>query len=177
MDDQVVLKALQKLDQQALIDVFDQYAPKLFSYAYHLSGDPVEADDIVAEVFKKLLEHLKSGRGPRHNLRSYLYQVAYHEIVDKVRSGKHITDLSDDLPAKPEETPPERQQVNEETASLLSAMTKHLSDDQRHVIHLRFFDDLSIDETATILGKSQANIKVIQNRAVNKLRLVMEQET
>jgi RNA polymerase sigma-70 factor (ECF subfamily) len=45
-----------------------------------------------------------------------------------------------------------------------------LTDDQRHVIILRFLEGFNLNETAAILGKQVGHIKVIQNRAITKLR-------
>ena len=54
--------------------------------------------------------------------------------------------------------------------ALITAMNTELTDDQRHVIILRFLEDFSLKETAEIIGKEVNNIKVIQNRGIAKLR-------
>ena len=54
--------------------------------------------------------------------------------------------------------------------ALITAMNSELTDDQRHVIILRFLEDFSLKETADIIGKEVNNIKVIQNRGIAKLR-------
>ena len=53
---------------------------------------------------------------------------------------------------------------------LVTAMNSELTEDQRHVIVLRFLEDFSLKETAEIVGKDVNNIKVIQNRGIAKLR-------
>jgi RNA polymerase sigma-70 factor (ECF subfamily) len=52
-------------------------------------------------------------------------------------------------------------------------MNTELTEDQRHVIILRFLEDFSLKETAEIIGKEVNNIKVIQNRGIAKLRKAM----
>jgi RNA polymerase sigma-70 factor, ECF subfamily len=52
-------------------------------------------------------------------------------------------------------------------------MNTDLTEDQRHVIILRFLEDFSLKETAEIIGKEVNNIKVIQNRGIAKLRKAM----
>jgi DNA-directed RNA polymerase specialized sigma24 family protein len=54
------------------------------------------------------------------------------------------------------------------------AIEKDLSENQRHVIILRFMEDFTLKETAQIMGKTVTNIKVIQNRAVGILRKALE---
>ena len=53
---------------------------------------------------------------------------------------------------------------------VLRVIQNELTEDQRHVIVLRFFEEFSLKETAAILGKKVSHIKVIQNRAIAKLR-------
>ena len=53
---------------------------------------------------------------------------------------------------------------------VLNSVWNDLTDDQRHVIILRYLEGFNLNETATILGKQVNHIKVIQNRAIAKLR-------
>jgi RNA polymerase sigma-70 factor (ECF subfamily) len=58
--------------------------------------------------------------------------------------------------------------------ALVSAMNSELTEDQRHVIILRFLEDFSLKETAQVIGKEVNNVKVIQNRGITKLRKALE---
>lgn len=171
-----LLKAAQKLDEQALTAIFDQYAPAIYKYTLRLCHDPIQADNIVGDVFAQLLEQFAAGKGPRTNLRSYLYQTAYHLVVDRSRDSRHTAPLevAMDTYEKGQITPTQTQ-IEERVMmeALISAMNSELTDDQRHVIILRFLEDFSLKETADIVGKEVNNIKVIQNRGIAKLRKAM----
>src|SRR5689334_6768230 len=94
MDDESgLLDSAKRMDQEALVKIFDLYSAALFNYALRLSGDPVTADHIVGDVFARLLERLAAGQGPTSNLRSYLYQSAYHLLIDEVRSSRRRAPL------------------------------------------------------------------------------------
>ncbi len=54
--------------------------------------------------------------------------------------------------------------------TVVAAIKKSLTEDQRHVIILRFLEGFSLRETADIMGKEVYNVKVIQNCGVAKLR-------
>jgi RNA polymerase sigma-70 factor (ECF subfamily) len=174
MNDSIsLLKAAQKLDEQALTTIFDQYAPAIYKYTLRLCHDPILADNIVGDVFAQLLEQFAAGKGPRTNLRSYLYQTAYHLVVDRSRDNQHTAPLEvavDRLDRG--QMTPTQSQIEERVMmeALISAMNSELTDDQRHVIILRFLEDFSLKETADIVGKEVNNIKVIQNRGIAKLR-------
>jgi len=170
VDDSALLKAARGLDPTALATIFEQYAPAIYKYSVRLCGDPGEADDVVGEVFAQLIHHLRHGKGPRDNLRSYLYQIAYHKVVDGSRQRKRSTALDESLSSGPEEMPSSQQEDHEQLDELQSAINHHLSEDQRHIIVLRFMEDFSLQEIAQITGKDINNVKVIQSRAVARLR-------
>lgn len=79
----LLLKAAQKLDEEALLTIFDLYAPEIYKHALRLTKDPVDADNITGEVFAKLLDEFASNKKPRTNLRSHLHEIANQLILDR----------------------------------------------------------------------------------------------
>ena len=173
-DETAVIAAAESLDQDALSAIFDEYAPILFKYLLRLGVSSQEADQIVGDVFVRLLEKLDEGKGPRTNLRSYLFQIAYHLVVDQARERQRTAplDLADSVKEdmEPVQSRTEEKMLLEE---LSEAMQSELTEDQRNVIVLRFQEDFSLKETAEILGKEVNAVKALQNRGVNKLRQFM----
>jgi RNA polymerase sigma factor (sigma-70 family) len=86
-DETAVLLAAGSLDHDALSAIFDEYAPAIFKYLLRLEVNSQEADQIVGDVFARLLDKFVKGEGPRTNLRSYLFQTAYHLVVDHARES------------------------------------------------------------------------------------------
>ena len=172
-----LLNSARRMNKQALIEIFDLYSPSLYKYARRLCGDPILADHIVGDVFAKLLDQLSTGNGPRANLRSYLYEATYHRIIDETRYSKRRAPI--------EAAALLRQDTQAASSSLedrllfkniLQTLEKDLTDDQRNVIILRFLDEFSLRETAAIMGKTVENVKVIQGRALAKIRKSMERK-
>ena len=170
-----LLHAARQMNKDALVKVFDQYSSALYKYALRMCGDPVMADHIVGDVFVKLLDQLSVGKGPMTNLRSYLYETVYHRILDEARYARHRVPL--------EVTDWLRQDANSASLrvedkllfqQILQALQNELTEDQRHVIILRFLEAFSIRETATILSKKEDHVRVIQGRAIAKLRRAFE---
>ena len=174
-----LLKAARRLDKHALEQVFDLYAPAIYNYALRLCQDPVQADQIVGDVFSKFLDQMAVGLGPKKNLRSYLYQIAYHLFIDQTREHQRMApiEIVDYL------APDTRsiQSVIENRAlmdTVMLAINNDLTDEQRHVIVLRFLEGMSLKETAGILGKNVDSVKVLQSRGMAKLRqLLLESES
>ena len=166
-----LLDAARTMNQEALVKIFDLYSSALYNYALRICNDPLEADQVVGDVFAKLLEQLSAGNGPSTNLRSYLYETTYHLVIDKARYSRRQAPLeaidfvrSDGLATV---TNLEDRMLFE---AVILAIKNELTEDQRHVIILRFLEGFSLRETATIIGKEVYNVKVIQNRGVAKLR-------
>jgi RNA polymerase sigma-70 factor (ECF subfamily) len=170
-----LLDAAKRMNKDALVKIFELYAPSLYRYALRLWGDALMADQIVGDVFAKLLDHLASGNGPRSNLRSYLYQTAYHIIVDEARSSLRQAPLEALTSFRPEVASGLLGVENHiMLEKVLAAIQHDLTEDQRHVVILRYLEEFSLRETAAILGKEVNHVKVIQNRAIAKLRKVFE---
>ncbi len=176
-DDSALLQAIRRFDESALEELFDSFAPVIFRYAMRLIGNIEDANDVVGEVFSELLKQLRLGRGPRDNLRAYLYQIAYHKVIDMTHKSRRVTDLDDSLPMPGDDSPDIQAEDKSRLAAVSHAMRHDLTEIQQHVLALRFIEGLSLEETARIIGKDVNNIKAIQNRGVTKLRQVLQDET
>ena len=169
--DPTLLEAVRMMDQDALARVFDLYAPALYHYALRFCNNALLADNIVGDVFAKLLDKLSCGNGPCANLRSYLFETTYHLIVDEVRySHRRLPlEVADFLRHDGNST-----YISLENQILFQTISQAIQHDltayQRHVIILRFFEGFSMRETAAILGKSVSHVKAAQNRAIVTLR-------
>lgn len=170
-DEAAVLKAAGSLDPAALGSLFDEYAPVLYKYLLRLGLGSQEADQTVGDVFARVLEMLAQGKGPKTNVRSYLFQIAYHLVVDEARDSRRAAplDVAETVQA---EKQPIQSQTEERILleSLSAAMQAELTGEQRTVIVLRFQEDFSLKETAEIIGKNVNAVKALQNRAIRKLR-------
>jgi len=165
------------MDAAALTEIFEEYAPAIFKYLIRLGTNTQEADQLVGDVFARLLEKVSEGKGPEKNLRSYLFQTAYHLVVDESRGRQRITVL-DAADTVKEDVKPVHAQTEEKMLfeKLTKAMELYLTEDQRNVLVLRFQEDFSLKETAEIVGKNVNAVKALQNRGINALRDAMRRE-
>jgi RNA polymerase sigma-70 factor (ECF subfamily) len=167
-----LLKAARNFDKDALATIFDQYSPVLYKFISRLVHDPVLSDQIVAEVFVRLVEEISAGRGPRANLRTYLYQIAYRLVVERFRDLHPHSSLEVSIRFHEKDNSLSQAQVDERgmMAALISTINTELSEDQRIVIVLRFLEDFSLKEIAEIIGKDVNNVKVLQTRGIARLK-------
>jgi RNA polymerase sigma-70 factor (ECF subfamily) len=173
--DKVLLQAAQKMDRDAIVEIFELYSSPLYNYVLRLSGDRILADHIVGDVFAKLIEQLSMGKGPESNLRSYLYETAYHRLIDETRFTRRRAPL-EAAAWIPQDRNSLFVSVEDEILfkQVLHVIRNRLTEDQRHVIVLRYLEEFSLRETATILGKRVEHVKVIQSRAIVALRKTLD---
>lgn len=173
-EEAAVPAAVMSLDQDGLATIFDEYAPALYKYLLRLGVGSQEADQIVGDVFVRLLDKFEEGKGPHKNLRSYLFQIAYHLVVDHARERQRTAPLEVALSMSNEM---ESVQSMAEEKILLEkltiAMDRDLTEEQKNVIVLRFQEDFSLQETADIIGKNVNAVKALQNRGMINLRQAM----
>ena len=174
---QIDLSAAVKVDEDALTAIFDQYAPVLYRYALRLCADPNAADQIVGDVFSRLLDKVEEGKGPKDNLRAYLFQSAYHAIIDRARDEQRTAplDIAESF-LESEKSLPTQVEDKLLLDELQKAIHTELTDEQQHIVILRFQESFSLQETAEIVGKNINAVKALQNRAVKKLREVLSEK-
>jgi len=167
-------QSIKDLKPDTLGAVFDHYAPAIYKYAFRLCRDSIEADQIVGDVFSTLLEQLAAGKGPETNLRAYLYQIAYHMVVDHARERQRTTQIDENAPERNASSVASQAENRILLDTLASAISNELTDEQRQVITLRFQESFSLQETARIVGRNVNAVKALENRGVNKLRQILE---
>lgn len=153
--------------------LFNMYAPALYKYAFRFYQSAIIADRAVGDIFARFLAQSSTGRYLGINLRLELYAIAYEILARDVRyrncfmprdtkMSKHADNMDLDI---------ENQQLFK---NIQHALLHNLTDDQRHVVTLRFVEGFSVKETALITGKKVGTVKVIQNRGVAALRKALD---
>lgn len=153
---------------EGMVEIFDELAPEIFRYAYSLTKCKDMAEDVVSETFLRAWKNIDTYK--KGNFRAFLYTIARNYAFDTLRKDKHTTSLSDlNTPLTTEESVDSFAINKEQNEELLKEMMK-LPDLQREIVTLRFFQQLSVKETAKVVGKSSINVRVIQHRALNELQ-------
>jgi RNA polymerase sigma-70 factor (ECF subfamily) len=167
-----LLQCARQSNEQALGEIYDTYSPRLYGYAYRLSGDDSFAKDVVTETFYRFLVTLRNDGGPREHLVAYLYRVAYHLIVDNARRQPHANLFLDESFIATDADPSER---GDERETQAREALRELTSEQRQVIVLKYFEGFSNEEVAVAMSKPVGSIKSLQSRALAALRRVMSQ--
>jgi RNA polymerase sigma-70 factor (ECF subfamily) len=173
--DTSLLANARKMDGGALTEIFDLYAPALYKYAFRLCHNSVLADQIVGNVFARLSDQFSVGMGPRANLRPYLFEITHRRVLDEIHYSRRAKTMESVDPWRSDISTTGLSSADRKLIQIMiRAIRNELTEDQRHVLILRFMEDFSVKETALIVGKSVSNVKVIQNRAITILRRALD---
>ena len=158
--------------------LWEQLAPSVA--AYLRCRGVRDADDVTSEVFLAAFRGIGRFRGDGVAFRSWLFTIAHHKGVDVHRRpatrevlvdavGAGAGHGLDPAPARSAEDVAMEQIAGDGAVRQLATLT----DDQRAVLLLRVVADLSLAETADVLGKPVGAVKALQHRALARLRAAL----
>jgi RNA polymerase sigma-70 factor (ECF subfamily) len=176
----LIQRAQQTGDPQAFDGLYVLYADRVYRFLLARLGDVHAAEDIMAQVFLRLIEKLGQYQlAPKDNaaiFTAWLYRLTYNKMIDVLRRQKNHQQVS----IKYAEVLPQSQPMSEaveQQVEFEQVMEKlQLNEQQRMVIQLRFIEGLSIAETAQIMQKSEGAIKALQHRSLESLRRYLLEE-
>ena len=166
------VNATQSLETE-LAGLYGEYYDKISRYASVHIGNRTDAEDIAGEVFLKALESLGSYKHRGIPMQAWLFKIAHNLVVDYLRKmSKRKTVDIDSITVRSNENPEAVAEVNIEVERVKKAMGQ-LTREQREVLSLRFFGELTSKETAAIMGKSDGAVREMQRAATSKLRILL----
>jgi RNA polymerase sigma factor (sigma-70 family) len=158
--------------------LFERHHRALFNFFVRLTGNRQTSDDLVQEVFLRILRYRVSYR-PQSQFRTWMFHLARNVHIDRFKASRGEVGLADVAlePIDPGEPTVDRLQRSSEAALLRRALLR-LPADKREVLVLSRFHGLSYAEVGDVLGCEVGAVKVRVFRAMQQLRrIVSELET
>ncbi len=141
----------------------NQYADNVFRFIVKNLRHEEDARDIVQTAFEKLWRNRDGVENEK--CKSYLFTVAYNQMIDHIRKVKRIT-LKDEFS---EGSKVHSYQVNDMKKNLHEALNR-LSDTQKSLVLLKDYEGYSYEEIGKIMGLNESQVKVYLHRARLTLR-------
>lgn len=155
-------------DDDVVEGLYIESVPAIYRFIYSKVGNREEAEDLTSQVFEKALQGLDQTRD-RHSMQSWLFQVARTVVADHWRSFYRLhADSLDALLTLGFEAPAEGDKAPEPPDERVEVLLAKLPARYREVLTLRFLLNYSIKETADHMRLSEANVKVLQFRALKR---------
>jgi len=176
LDDSTLIRRATNGDATAWEPLMQQHQQAVFRLCYLLLGDPDDAEDVAQETFLRAWNHLKRFDSTRP-LRPWLLSIASNLSSNRRRSaGRYIAALTRAFRDEPPLINIEEKNVKSTQADDLWKAVQTLNLPDQQIIYLRYFLDLSVGETAQVLEVAEGTVKSRLNRAIEKLRKIIQQD-
>jgi RNA polymerase sigma-70 factor (ECF subfamily) len=169
-EDEAVLAGRAQRDPAAFAPLYERYLDPVYRYCYRRLGSREAAEDATSQVFSNALAALPGFR--RGSFRAWLFTIANNVVTDVYRRRRPTQPL-DGVPEPVDQTrTPEERAVAADESRNLRAVMGRLTADQQQVLELRLAG-LTGAEIAAVLGRDVAAVKMLQLRAMRRLRVLL----
>ena len=184
LTDDVLVAHYMEGNNKAFDELLARYQGKLFNYIYFIVRNQEVAEDLFQETFVKAIVTLQQGRYTASGkFGAWLTRIAHNMIIDGFRQERNENTISNDEfeidllnDADLCDDNIEMQMVNEQTLSDVRRLMDALPDNQREVVYMRFYQDLSFKEIAEITGVSINTALGRMRYALMSMRRIAEEK-
>jgi RNA polymerase sigma-70 factor, ECF subfamily len=181
LSDAVLRKKYSQGDENSLAVLIERHQTKIYGFIYSKLGDRDLSDDIFQDTFVKVVKSLKiNGYQEEGKFVSWVTRIAHNLIIDHYRRSKKNTMInsSNNLYEKDyfidNGANAEEQIIDLQISNDLTKMIDQLPDDQKEVVKMRMYDDLSFKEIAEMTNVSINTALGRMRYAIINLRKMME---
>ena len=165
-------------DRLAFHHLADQFQRQIYQMIYYRTNSKMDAEDITQDVFLQAFKNIRRLKSSAV-FRSWLFRIAVNRVRDFYRKKKFKSlfgfvsvdqdsfQETEELAMEPDATKNlERQDFWRQIEQMLTSLSRM----EREVFLLRFFDQLSIKEMCTAMGKNESTVKTHLYRALRKVK-------
>lgn len=169
------LERLKKRDKEALKDLVATHAGPLRRYLTSLLRNPADGEELAQETFLRFLGALSSFRG-ESSVKTYLFRIAHNLALNHIASAAFQRESfpGELLDKHPSSSSPQRETQADEESRLLLRAVAFLPLQQRSVVVLRTWHDLSFKEIGQVLSLAEGTVKAHYFFALKNLRKQLE---
>lgn len=172
------IKKAQTGDTEAFSEIYDVYSKKLFRYIRVKVQNQQQAEDVLQEVFVKIWRGLPTYDESKGSFNSWAYRIAGNALNDffrKIYRSPEPSEISEETEysvafLQSEAKPMEKALDTDFALTRLRSVLDEIPELYKQVLEYRFMQDLEIDEIGEILGKSNLAVRLLQHRAIKKLK-------
>ena len=159
-------------ESQSFSKVIDLYSSRCYGYFYRLTGNTDISDELLSELFVKLVEKIKTYKGG--SFESWLFRVASNIFHDYLRGKQRQQKVIEFRKLEADSEVIENKKSDGELVDKLQIQLSKLDDDTRELMMLRFYSELSFKEIAEMRSEPIGTTLAKLHRGLKKLKENME---
>lgn len=177
-DTWALVAAAQQGDLNAFSELYTTHVDTVLKYVWRRTGNKALAEDITSEAFTRAFARLHTLRHRGSTFRSWIITIARNVMTDEYLSPRHrlVSSMPIDFDLAADSADPHAAAFILVLRQNLREAFRHLTEDQRSCIVLRFFEGLSVEETAERMGRSRQCVRSLQFRAIRTLAKIVSPE-
>jgi RNA polymerase sigma-70 factor (ECF subfamily) len=182
-DDKHIIKQIQKGDVALFASLIDKYKHMVFTLSMQIVKNEADAEEVAQDAFFKAYKNISHFEG-RSSFSTWIYRIAYHEAISKIRK-KQVKETSYD---QENNTPKHNNLIEHEHQDLekddrsrfLKLALSKMKGEEATILTLFYYEDKKVDEIAKITGLTSSNVKVKLHRGrqnlLTELRSLLDRE-
>ena len=173
----VLLCDVARQDREAFAELFAHFAPRVKSYMLRLGSDALQAEELAQEALATVWRKADRYDPARAAASTWIFTVARNLRVDAFRRRNHPEPDPND-PALVPDPPASADMIvsRKQDADRIRGALAELSDDQREVLHLSFYEDQTHAQISETLGIPLGTVKSRIRLAFGRIRNLLEHE-
>lgn len=180
----LVRRAIDESDQQAYAELLQFYRDSIYFLMLKMTGNAIDAEDLTIEAFGKAFKNLAQYT-PDYAFSTWLFRIAANNCIDFIRrnrrdaltqsSGIEVGFASNFARTMPSSGPdPEENIIQDQKIKLMRQVVRRLKPHYRHLVELRYFDELSYEEISRQLDLPLGTVKAQLFRARDMLYQILK---
>lgn len=174
VDEKALIIKAQKGNKDALNKLVELYWQPIYRLIIYKIGNHDDAQELTQETFIKAFKAIDRYKITEASFKTYLGRIAINLVTDYWRKRGRMPQIIDiaeyQEPILDMAERPENLALANEQRSEIKKIVKCLPEEQKKAIEFRIIAGLSVKETAHIMNKSEAAIKMLQQRALKNLK-------
>lgn len=164
-----LVKDFQGGNKEAFGILYDEFIKPIYNFIYYKTHHRETAEDLTSQTFIKAYRAARSFDESKGTFSAWLYQIARHTVIDHYRQTKPALNIEDawDLESKEDVFKTVAEKIELEK---VKGYLKTLTGEQREIVLLRIWEQMSYAEIADIMNKSEASCKMMFSRTMKTLR-------
>lgn len=170
MDDINLIESYKSWDNSSLSIIYEKYVEKIYNFIYFKTYNTGVSQDLTSDTFLKLIKSLKKfdTKKENTNLKSYIYKIAYNNVIDYYKKQKEDICLDEILEIWVDDNIWDNIDNKSKLKEVLEYINT-LNNEHKEILIMRIWDNMSYKEISKITWKTEDNCKKIVSRTLLKI--------
>ncbi len=169
MQEEELVLNCQNGDADAFGQLYDKYFEKIYRFIYYKISHQETTEDLVSLTFTKALENLDKFRTNKGSFSSWLYKIARNTVIDYYRTKREVKNIDYVYDIHSQQNIEEDMTKDQQLQNIREKLDA-LKPEQREIVIMRIWDELSYKEISQIINKSEASCKMTFSRAIKTIK-------